>query len=75
MFALNSILPVLFAAVASAQLTSKLTEITDFGPNPRNVSMFIYVPANLPPNPPILVSPHWCHGGIIPYTNCLRDIY
>jgi acetylxylan esterase len=50
------------AATVSAQLTSKLTQISDFGPNPRNVSMYIYVPANLPPNPPILVSPHWCHG-------------
>jgi acetylxylan esterase len=53
MFASVSML--LCAAVASAQLTSKLTEITNFGPNPRNVSMFIYVPANLPANPPILV--------------------
>jgi acetylxylan esterase len=52
----------LLAVTASAQLTSKLTQITDFGPNPRNVSMYIYVPANLQPNPPILVSPHWCHG-------------
>jgi acetylxylan esterase len=52
----------LLAAAASAQLTSKLTQITDFGPNPRNVSMYIYVPAKLAPNPPILVSPHWCHG-------------
>lgn len=59
---LGSTLPLLFAAVASAQLTSKLTEISDFGPNPRNASMYIYVPANLPANPPILVSPHWCHG-------------
>lgn len=24
--------------------------------------MYIYVPANLPENPPILVSPHWCGG-------------
>lgn len=52
----------LLAASASAQLTSKLTQITNFGPNPRNVSMYIYVPAKLQPNPPILVSPHWCHG-------------
>ncbi|KAF2827087.1 hypothetical protein CC86DRAFT_445913 [Ophiobolus disseminans] len=52
----------LAATAASAQLTSKLTQITNFGPNPRNVSMYIYVPANLPPNPAILVSPHWCHG-------------
>lgn len=60
---LSSTIPLLFAALGSAQqLSSKLTQITDFGPNPRNVSMYIYVPANLPPNPPILVSPHWCHG-------------
>jgi acetylxylan esterase len=52
----------LLTAIASAQLTSKLTRITDFGPNPRNVTMYIYVPANLPSNAPILVSPHWCHG-------------
>lgn len=53
----------LLAATAFAQqLTSKLTQITDFGLNPRNVSMYIYVPAKLQANPPILVSPHWCQG-------------
>lgn len=52
----------LFAASATAQLTSKLTQITDFGPNPRNVEMHIYVPAKLQANPPILVTPHWCGG-------------
>ncbi|KAI5925296.1 Alpha/Beta hydrolase protein [Camillea tinctor] len=34
----------------------------DFGPNPRNVGFYIYVPDELAPNPPILVNPHWCHG-------------
>lgn len=61
----TSALTLLLAAVTttSAQtLSSKLTSIESFGPNPRNVSMYIYVPANLPPNPPVLVSPHWCHG-------------
>lgn len=49
--------------VVSAQtLSSTLTQVKDFGPNPRNVSMYIYVPTNLPENPPILVVPHWCHG-------------
>jgi acetylxylan esterase len=53
----------LFAAVATAQpLSSSLVQITDFGPNPRNVTGYIYVPANLPKNAPILVSPHWCSG-------------
>ncbi|KAH7353125.1 acetylxylan esterase-like protein 1 precursor [Pyrenochaeta sp. MPI-SDFR-AT-0127] len=59
----RSTFTLLLAAAASAQqLSSNLTQVFDFGPNPRNVSMYIYVPANLPPNPPILVSPHWCHG-------------
>jgi acetylxylan esterase len=52
----------LMAATASAQLTSKLTQIFDFGPNPRNVTGYIYVPTKLQANPPILVSPHWCQG-------------
>ncbi|KAH8731719.1 Alpha/Beta hydrolase protein [Phaeosphaeriaceae sp. PMI808] len=52
----------LAVVVSAQQLTSNLTEITNFGPNPRNVSMYLYVPAKLQPNPPILVSPHWCQG-------------
>ncbi|KAI0000584.1 carbohydrate esterase family 1 protein [Xylariaceae sp. FL0662B] len=47
----------LFASSASLQ---KVT--SDFGPNPRNVGFYIYVPDELTPNPPILVNPHWCHG-------------
>ncbi|KAM7198189.1 carbohydrate esterase family 1 protein [Naviculisporaceae sp. PSN 640] len=49
-----------FAALTSAASLEKIT--TDFGPNPTNVSFYIYVPDNLPSNPPILVNPHWCHG-------------
>ena len=41
------------ASACAQQLTSKLSKVTDFGPNPRNVSMNIYIPANLPPNAPI----------------------
>ncbi|KAF2021287.1 carbohydrate esterase family 1 protein [Aaosphaeria arxii CBS 175.79] len=60
---LSKVYAVLFAAAASAQqLSSQLTQIKDFGPNPRNVSMYIYVPKNLTAKPPILVVPHWCHG-------------
>ncbi|KAH7135052.1 acetylxylan esterase-like protein 1 precursor [Dendryphion nanum] len=52
-----------FAAATSAQaLSSKLTKVDNFGPNPRNVSFYIYVPKNLTAKPPILVVPHWCHG-------------
>ncbi|KAI1073625.1 carbohydrate esterase family 1 protein [Whalleya microplaca] len=45
--------------VSSASL-EKVT--SDFGPNPRNVGFYIYVPDELAANPPILVNPHWCHG-------------
>jgi acetylxylan esterase len=57
------VITLLLATVISAQqLSSTLTQVVNFGPNPRNVSMYIYVPVNLPSKPPILVVPHWCHG-------------
>ncbi|KAF2191897.1 carbohydrate esterase family 1 protein [Zopfia rhizophila CBS 207.26] len=61
------LIPTFLAALSetttSAQaLSSQLTQINDFGPNPRNVSMYIYVPKSLAAKPPILVVPHWCHG-------------
>ncbi|KAF1954272.1 acetylxylan esteras-like protein 1 precursor [Byssothecium circinans] len=53
----------LAASTSAQQLSSNLTQITtNFGPNPRNVSFYIYVPKTLRANPPILVVPHWCHG-------------
>jgi acetylxylan esterase len=56
-------LSLLFIAAHTAHsLTSNLTQISNFGPNPRNVTGYIYVPANIPKNAPILVAPHWCHG-------------
>ncbi|KAK1146989.1 hypothetical protein N8T08_002317 [Aspergillus melleus] len=39
-----------------------LEQITDFGDNPTNVGMYIYVPTNLAPNPAIIVGIHWCSG-------------
>ncbi|KAH6638833.1 acetylxylan esteras-like protein 1 precursor [Boeremia exigua] len=59
---LKSLGLLLAAAQTAHSLTSNLTQIFDFGPNPRNVTGYIYVPANLPKNAPILVAPHWCHG-------------
>ncbi|KAF2685321.1 carbohydrate esterase family 1 protein [Lentithecium fluviatile CBS 122367] len=52
----------LAGSTTAQQLSSTLTQVKDFGPNPRNVTMYIYVPKNLPPKPPIIVVPHWCHG-------------
>lgn len=41
---------------------NQLQQVTNFGTNPTNVGMYIYVPTKLSANPPILVNPHWCHG-------------
>jgi poly(hydroxyalkanoate) depolymerase family esterase len=41
---------------------ASLVEITNFGTNPSNLRMFVYVPANVAANPPILVAVHYCHG-------------
>ncbi|MDA1358375.1 PHB depolymerase family esterase [Glycomyces luteolus] len=41
---------------------AQLTQITEFGDNPGNLEMYVYVPDNIGPNPAILVSNHWCTG-------------
>ncbi|KAH6847828.1 Alpha/Beta hydrolase protein [Chaetomium sp. MPI-CAGE-AT-0009] len=49
--------------LATLTTAATLTQITTpFGPNPRNVSFHLYAPDTLPPNPAVLVNPHWCHG-------------
>jgi acetylxylan esterase len=57
-----SLLGVLCFSTLTAAAASLTQITTPFGPNPRNVSFYIYVPDSLPPNPAILVNPHWCHG-------------
>jgi acetylxylan esterase len=37
-------------------------QITNFGNNPSDLQMYIYVPTNVKAHPPILVVPHACHG-------------
>lgn len=37
--------------------------------NPTNVGFYLYVPDVLARNPPILVSPHWCHGDALAVYN------
>ncbi|KAI0142773.1 Alpha/Beta hydrolase protein [Xylariaceae sp. FL1272] len=52
-----------FLGAVSQAGAASLQQVTeDFGPNPRNVGFYIYVPDQLAANPPILVNPHWCHG-------------
>lgn len=72
---LRSVLPalllllaaVLFAApTASARTeaapTATLTEITDFGTNPSNLQMYLYVPDNVTAHPAVVVAVHYCTG-------------
>jgi len=33
-----------------------LTQVTNFGSNPTNTEMFIYVPSNVVANPPVIVA-------------------
>jgi|GEM_PF-443315 esterase, PHB depolymerase family len=46
-----------------------LQQITDFGTNPTNLQMYIYVPANVKTHPSILVVPHACHGTALSMAN------
>nr|VFK41934.1 MAG: esterase, PHB depolymerase family [Candidatus Kentron sp. TC] len=39
---------------------SRLVEVTDFGPNPGNLRMFIYAPRGLPTGAPLVVALHGC---------------
>jgi len=46
----------------SCTLCASLEPVQNFGQNPTNVAMYIYVPASLSPNPPIIVAIHYCTG-------------
>ena len=41
---------------------ASLIEITNFGNNPSNLRMYVYIPSKLAVKPAILVGVHWCHG-------------
>ncbi|AEO68323.1 carbohydrate esterase family 1 protein [Thermothielavioides terrestris NRRL 8126] len=43
-------------ALASSALGASLQQVTNFGTNPTSIQMFIYVPAKLAANPPIIVA-------------------
>ncbi|KAI8304685.1 Acetylxylan esterase A [Colletotrichum sp. SAR11_240] len=51
-----------WAAALPLATAASLQQITSFGPNPTNVSFYLYVPDSLIPSAPLLVFPHWCHG-------------
>ncbi|MFI6206154.1 PHB depolymerase family esterase [Streptomyces sp. NPDC051041] len=50
-------------AAARAQApAAALTEVTDFGANPSNLRMHLYVPDSVTENPAVLVAVHYCTG-------------
>lgn len=51
---------------ASAE-PGQLTPVTDFGSNPGSLLMFEYVPADLPPNAPVVVVLHGCFASAALY--------
>ncbi|GAQ44942.1 hypothetical protein AtubIFM55763_009122 [Aspergillus tubingensis] len=49
-------------AAHAVKRSGSLQQVTDFGDNPTNVGMYIYVPNNLASNPGIVVAIHYCTG-------------
>ncbi len=55
---------------AAAAPTATLTEVTDFGTNPSNLQMYLYVPDSVTAKPAVVVAVHYCTGsGPAMYTN------
>lgn len=59
---LKSVLTLLGVAASAFAAQGQLQPVTDFGPNPTNVGMFVYKPAKLAKNPPLIVAIHFCTG-------------
>jgi poly(hydroxyalkanoate) depolymerase family esterase len=51
-----------FIRLAPPAEAASLVQVTNFGNNPSNLQMYVYVPNNVVPNPPILVALHQCTG-------------
>ncbi len=60
------LLVMLFTGSAKA---ADLVQITDFGDNPSDLKMFLYVPDNVDPDPAVLVAIHYCGGSGTEYYN------
>src|ERR1700712_1167596 len=59
LFTLATLLSFISTTSAAA---NPLIQVSNFGPNPSNVTFYLYLPSKLQSKPPILVNPHWCHG-------------
>lgn len=58
-FSVKSGLTALLAITPLCQAANFTLVTEDFGPNPRGVGFYIYVPDELAASPPVLVNPHW----------------
>ncbi|MGY1502845.1 extracellular catalytic domain type 1 short-chain-length polyhydroxyalkanoate depolymerase [Streptomyces sp. QTS52] len=55
---------------AAPVAAAALTEVTNFGTNPSNLQMYVYVPDGVTAHPAVLVAVHWCTGsGPVFYSN------
>ncbi|KAI0481966.1 carbohydrate esterase family 1 protein [Xylariaceae sp. FL0804] len=54
-------------ALAGAASAASLQQVTDFGSNPTNTGMYIYVPDNVSASPAIIVAIHYCTGSAQAY--------
>jgi poly(hydroxyalkanoate) depolymerase family esterase len=59
---LAMLVPATIAEMAPPAKAASLVQVTNFGNNPTNLQMYIYVPNNVQPNPPILLALHGCQG-------------
>jgi len=57
-----SVIVLLSLALCWGAHAASLVHVTDFGSNPTNVGMYIYVPDKLAAKPPIIVAIHYCTG-------------
>jgi acetylxylan esterase len=46
-----------------------LTQVTNFGPNPSQLEMYVYRPDSAPARPAVVVAVHWCSGSGPAYFN------
>ncbi|MGW1717399.1 extracellular catalytic domain type 1 short-chain-length polyhydroxyalkanoate depolymerase [Streptomyces sp. NPDC002156] len=57
-------------AADPVEAAATLTEVTNFGTNPSNLQMYVYVPDTVTTRPAVLVAVHWCTGsGPVFYSN------
>ncbi|MFF0156780.1 PHB depolymerase family esterase [Streptomyces sp. NPDC005263] len=67
---LGALVPLLAATVLTApaatarpaKAAAALTEVTNFGTNPSNLQMYLYVPGNVTAHPAVVVAVHYCTG-------------